>query len=120
MQADIRHFRSICQLSSETVLDAIECFHEGNPFSGNLVLTDYRLAFVSSEKLENLSRSFPLEHISNLSTQVEDVFNLTLVIKLLSGDQRFELRGSNFATKKRFVERLEHQLFSKASDRYAG
>ncbi|MEP3465446.1 MAG: hypothetical protein ABJN65_05410 [Parasphingorhabdus sp.] len=46
MQAGIRYFKTTSQLYNEKVLANIVCFKEDNPFSGTLILTNFRLRFV--------------------------------------------------------------------------
>lgn len=114
MQADIRHFEVNCQLRNERILASIECINEGNPFSGTLILTNFRLGFIRSRRVGKQSHFIRFRSIQRISTHVEDSFRSIFVVELPSTQQRFELKGPSFAMKRDFVELVQHHLLTKA------
>lgn len=95
---------------SEEVITSIECLHEGNPFVGTLILTDNRLVFVrrSTPGFEILSIKSCL--IKDIQQRIDCGIDLILIVKLDKFSQEFELRGIDMASKRAFIEQIEHQF----------
>lgn len=95
---------------SEAVIASIECLHEGNPFIGTLILTDHRLVFVRkmTPGFEILSIKSCL--IRDIQQRIDAGIDLILIVKLDKFSQEFELRGIDMASKRVFIEKIEHQF----------
>jgi len=95
---------------NEEFITAIECLHEGNPFVGTLILTNYRLAFVRKATPGFEIFSIKSGLIVKVEQRIDRGLDFILVVSLDKFSQEFELRGMDMAGKQAFVDQTKQQF----------